>query len=82
MKKIRGDESMGVIMHTYMEISQGNSLCLPQATVSCFSFYLFSYKIGEQEGRTSPAQWGLLAPVGRGKILRKEGRRVNVYTCK
>jgi hypothetical protein len=27
MKKIRGDEPAGVIIHTHMEISQGNSLC-------------------------------------------------------
>jgi hypothetical protein len=46
-----------------MEISQGNSLCsyhyLTQAKMSCFSFYLFffAYKIGEQEGGTSPPQW-------------------------
>jgi hypothetical protein len=26
MKKIRGDKPVGVIIHTYMEISQGNSL--------------------------------------------------------
>jgi hypothetical protein len=51
MKKIRGDKPSGVIIHMYMEMSEGNSL-------SCFSFYLFSffsYKIGEQEGQTSPA---------------------------
>jgi hypothetical protein len=27
MKKIRGDTPIGVIIHTYMEISQGNYLC-------------------------------------------------------
>jgi hypothetical protein len=34
--------------------------------MSCFSFYFFSffsYKIREQEGGTSPAQGGGLAPV-------------------
>jgi hypothetical protein len=57
MKKIRGDETIGVIILIYMEISQANSLCsclyLKQAKMSCFSLYLFSfffYKIGEQEG--------------------------------
>jgi hypothetical protein len=61
MKKNRGDEPIGVIIHTYMEIAQGNSLCsylyLRQAKMSCVSFYLFSfsfYKIGEQKGRTGP----------------------------
>jgi hypothetical protein len=55
MKKIRGDKPIGVVKHTYMEISQGKSLCrylyLKQAKISCFSFYLFSfffYKITEQ----------------------------------
>jgi hypothetical protein len=27
MKKNRGDEPIVIIIHTYMEISQGNSLC-------------------------------------------------------
>jgi hypothetical protein len=43
MKKIRGDKPIGVIIHIYIEIPQGNSLCsylyLKQAKVSCFSFY-------------------------------------------
>jgi hypothetical protein len=43
MKKIRGYESIGVIIHIYMEISQENSLCsyvyLKQA--KCH-FFLFS----------------------------------------
>jgi hypothetical protein len=56
MKKIRGDKPIGVIICTYMEISQGSSLCsylyLKQAKMSCFSFIF--YKIGEQEGITVP----------------------------
>jgi hypothetical protein len=74
MKKIRGDKPNRVTIHLYMEITQGNSLCsylyLKQAKMSCFSFYLFSfifYKIGDQEGETSPAQRGELAPVGVGR---------------
>jgi hypothetical protein len=70
MKKIRGDKPTGVIIHTYMEISQGNSLCsylnLKQAKMSCFTFSLFSfffYKIGDQEGKTIPAQGARMAPV-------------------
>jgi hypothetical protein len=47
MKKNRGDEALGVIIHIYMEISQGNSLWSylyhKQAKMSVFSFY----KIGE-----------------------------------
>jgi hypothetical protein len=56
MKKIRGDKPIGVIIHMYMEISQGSSLSsylyLKQANMSCFLFYLFSflfYKIREQD---------------------------------
>jgi hypothetical protein len=59
MKKIRGDKAVGVMIHIYMEISQGNSLCsylyLKQAKMS-FIFYFFFYKIRQQEGRTGPAQ--------------------------
>jgi hypothetical protein len=47
MKKIGGDETIGVIICIYMGISQGNSLCsylyLNKAKISCFSFYLFSF---------------------------------------
>jgi hypothetical protein len=47
MKKIRGDKPMGVTIHTYMEIPQGNSLhshlYLKQTKMSTFSFYLFSF---------------------------------------
>jgi hypothetical protein len=45
MKKIREDKPVGVLIHTYMEISQGNSqLPLSQAKMSCSSFSLFSPK--------------------------------------
>jgi hypothetical protein len=56
MKKNRGDEPIGVTIHRYMEISQGNSLCnylyLKQTKMSFF-FCLFSFikphnKSGEQ----------------------------------
>jgi hypothetical protein len=57
------------IVHIYMEIPQGNSLCsylyLKQSKMSCFSFYLFSfffYKITEQEDWAGLAQGGWLAP--------------------
>jgi hypothetical protein len=78
MKTIRGDKPIGVIIHLYKEISQRNSLCsylyLKQAKMSCFSFYPFSffmYIIGEQEGRTSPAQRGVLAPAEGGSCWGK-----------
>jgi hypothetical protein len=56
MKKNRGDKTIQVIIHIYMEMSQGNSLCsyLKPAKMSFFSFF---YKIGEQENGTGSA-WG------------------------
>jgi hypothetical protein len=69
MKEITGDKLIGVIIYIYMEISQGNSLCsclyLKQAKMLWFSFYLFSYKIGQQKDKTNPVQGRGLAP-GRG----------------
>jgi hypothetical protein len=53
MKKIRGDKPIVRIIHMYMKLSQGNSLCrylyLKQAKISSFSSNLFFYKIREQE---------------------------------
>jgi hypothetical protein len=68
MKKIIGDKPSEFTIHTYMEISQGYSLCSYFSLMSCFSFYLFSYKIRERKGETSPALQGLLAPVWGGGI--------------
>jgi chloramphenicol O-acetyltransferase len=46
MKKNRGEEPIGSIIHIYIEISQGDSLCsylyLKQAKMSFFSFSVFS----------------------------------------
>jgi hypothetical protein len=42
-----------------------------------FLFFLFC-KIGEQEDGTGLAQWGGLAPVGRGKVAGKGGRSVSM----
>jgi hypothetical protein len=61
MKKIRRHEPIGIIIHIYMEMSQGNSLCryLKQAKKSfLFVFSFFFYKIGEQEGGTGPVDGG------------------------
>jgi hypothetical protein len=64
MKKIRGDKPIVVIIHTYMEASQGNSLCsclyLKQVKMSCFSFYLFSFSSTNQrtggQNKSCPGQ--------------------------
>jgi hypothetical protein len=59
VKRSGRNESVGVVIHIYMETTQGNALCsylyLKLAKKSCFSFYLlcfFFYKIREQEGGT------------------------------
>jgi hypothetical protein len=74
MKKIRGYEPIGVIIHIYMEISQGNSLCcyfyLKQAKMSFF-FLFFFYQIREQNGGTGPAQGGGVGTSGRTEVVGK-----------
>jgi hypothetical protein len=57
MKKNRGDEPIGVILHINMEISQGNS-CVATFIPNNkkYHFFKFFYKIREQEGGTGPAQ--------------------------
>jgi hypothetical protein len=59
MKKIRGDEQIGVIIHIYMEILQGNSLCsyLYLKQTKMLFFFFFFYKIGEEEGGN--VLWGV-----------------------
>jgi hypothetical protein len=55
MKKIREDETIWVIVHIYMKISQGNSLCsylyLKQAKISCFLFSLSLFSSMKMENR-------------------------------
>jgi hypothetical protein len=51
-----------------------------QAKISCFSFYLFSfffYNIGEQEGWNKSCPVGRAGTSGKGKVMKKGGRRVN-----
>jgi hypothetical protein len=82
MKKIRGNKSIGVIIHVYTEISQGNSLCsylyFKQAKMSCVSFYLFFFLLQNRiiRGQTSPAQGR--GTSGKGEELGKGDRRVNL----
>jgi hypothetical protein len=77
------DKPIGVIIHLYIETSQGNSLCSlllfqTSKNVMFFFFIFFSfffYKIREQEGGTGSA-WkeGWVAPKGRGRWQEKEVR--------
>jgi hypothetical protein len=80
MMKIRRDISVGAIIHIYMEISQGNYLhsyiYLKQAKMSCFSFYLFSFLLLQNQ-RTGGQNKS--CPRGRTGISRSgavRGRRV------
>jgi hypothetical protein len=69
MQKIRKDKPTGVIIHTpcvtffILNKLKCHVFCF---VLFCFIFCLFSYKIREQECRTSPAQGKGLAPVGGG----------------
>jgi hypothetical protein len=54
-EKNRGNELIWVIIHIYMEMSQGNSLYSYINKEKCyFSFFSFT-NMREQEGRTGPA---------------------------
>jgi hypothetical protein len=72
MKKIRGDEPIGVIIHIYMEISQGNSQCSylyhKQAKMSCFLFsFFFFFHLQKSENKSCPE--GRAGSNGRGEVL-------------
>jgi hypothetical protein len=68
MKKIRGNKpiTIGIVIHTYMEIPQGNSLYsylyLKQAKMACFSSCLFSFFLLQNQ-RTGIEQ---VLPRGKG----------------
>jgi hypothetical protein len=78
MKKIRGDKLSGVVIHAYMELSQGNSLCsYLYLKLKCHVFILsFLFFFLLQNWRTRRVQQapprGRLAPVGGGGV----GQRV------
>jgi hypothetical protein len=81
MKKNRGDKPIEVIIHIYMELSQGNSLCsyfyLKQAKNIISSFFFSST---ESENRRTDER---VVINERGKVKGKGGRRVNTVqnTC-
>jgi hypothetical protein len=51
MKKIREDKPTGVIIHTYMEVSQGNSLCsYLYLKLKCHDFH-FIFSLTKSENR-------------------------------
>jgi hypothetical protein len=89
MKKNRGDEPIGVVMHTYMEVSQGNCLCsypyLKQA--KNVIFFLFSSAVSKNRRVEQVMRWVGSVPVRVGRWWRKEGESdantvYNVCKCK
>jgi hypothetical protein len=92
MKKIKGDKPSGIIIHSYIELSQGNSLCTNiYVKLKYHAFHhilsLFSSTKWENRRKEQDCQCGRAGSSGRGEVLRKGCRRVNimqqnVYTCK
>jgi hypothetical protein len=86
MRKNRGKEPIWVIIHIYMEISQGNSLCslcsylyLKQGKMSfflLFPFFHFSSTKSEDRGQNRSCRGAVSVPV-LGDVAGKGCRRVN-----
>jgi hypothetical protein len=77
VKKNRGDEPNGIMIHIYVEVPQGNSLCsylyLKKAKISFCSF--FFHKIREQRAeQILPRDGGCWY---QWEVARKRDRRVN-----
>jgi hypothetical protein len=66
------------MIHIYMEMSQGNSLCscLKQKNTSFFFFFLQNQK--RQEGRTGPVWRSRVDTSGREEEVDKQCGRVNI----
>jgi hypothetical protein len=82
MKKYRGDEPVSVIIHTYMEMSQRNSLFsyLKQVKISFFSFFLLQNQRTGGQNR-SCGRGGWVGTSGRGKMVGKGCRKLNMVLC-
>jgi hypothetical protein len=84
MKKNKGDKTIQVIIHRYMKMSQGNSLCtyLKQAKTSSF-FPLQNHRTGGQN-RSCLGEEGL-APMGGGgareRVQEGEYGANTAYSC-
>jgi hypothetical protein len=69
MKKNR-DEKILTIIHTYMEIPQGNSLCSSLKQAKCHFFHLLNQRTGGQKrsclGRGTIGSSGRAEDVGEG----------------
>jgi hypothetical protein len=70
MKKFRGDNPSGIIIHPYNEISQGNSLCSYHYLklkyhVFCFIFSLFFLLCNQRGGQNKSHPGGRAGSSGR-----------------
>jgi hypothetical protein len=81
VKKNRVDEPIQAILHIYMEMSQGKSLCshLKQAKKTLFCFTKSENKKAERvlPGALVPVGWG----GGRERVWEGEYSANTVYTC-
>jgi hypothetical protein len=80
MKKNRGDEPIGVIIHIHMEISQGNSLVVTfisnKQKCHLFLFFFFILLQNKRTGGWNRSYcWGEVQWAWGGG--RKEGKRLN-----
>jgi hypothetical protein len=76
-KKNRGDEPIGVIIHIYMELSHGNSLCsylyLKQAKLSFLLLFYFLFSSTKLENRKAEQILSGVAGGGVGTSGRERG---------
>jgi hypothetical protein len=79
MKKNR-EEPIKVLIHTYMEMSQGNSLCshLIQAKMSLFFFFLFFLLQNWRTGRWNRSARGGIGTSEGGEVVGKGCRSMNM----
>jgi hypothetical protein len=89
MKKIRADKPIGIIIHMFLEILQGNSLCnylyLKQAKMLgiFFFFLLQNRRTGGQNRSSLRVQGGGWYQWRDGRVRRQEDEYSanSVYTC-
>jgi hypothetical protein len=70
------DEPTGVVIHTCMETTQGNSLCsylsLKLAKTPCFSFSFMFFILQNQRTGGQNRWWWWFDTGGRGEVMGKE----------
>jgi hypothetical protein len=72
-RKKRGDESIQIIVHIYIEMSQRNNV-YSYLKQKCLFFFFYINR--EQEGKTGPV-WGS-GTSWRGEDIRKGNKRMNM----